>query len=120
MKTTLMILIVSVSTAISQLLLKKGVIDMEIRQIDFSSLLTAMRSPYIITAGLIQIFSYIVWLFVLAKAKLGYALGLSGAMLYIVLALLGWWLFDERMTSLQWVGLVSISFGIYCLVIKTI
>jgi drug/metabolite transporter (DMT)-like permease len=120
MKTTLMILMVSVSTAISQLLLKKGIIDLGIHQIEYSSLLTALRSPYIITAGLIQIFSYIIWLFVLAKANLGYALGLSGAMFYIVLALLGWWLFGERMTPLQWVGLFSISFGVFCLTVKTV
>jgi drug/metabolite transporter (DMT)-like permease len=120
MKTTLMILVVSVGIAISQLLLKKGVIDTEIRQIDFSSLLTALQSPYIITAVLIQIFTYIIWLFVLAKADLGYAMGLSGALIYIVLALLGWWLFGERMTPLQWVGLFSISFGVFCLTVKTV
>ena len=115
-----MILIVSVSTALSQLLLKKGVMELKINQVDFASLIRALNSPYIIAAALIQLFSYVVWLFVLSKANLGYALGLSGAMLYIVLALLGWWFFNERMTPLQWIGLVSISFGVFCLVTKTI
>jgi drug/metabolite transporter (DMT)-like permease len=120
MKTTFMIIVVAFGNVVSQLILKKGVVELKIEHIDFSYLLRAISSPYIITALFIQIFCYIVWLFVLAKANLGYALGLSGAMFYIIIALLGWWFFNEKMTLLQWIGLFSISFGIFCLVKKTI
>jgi drug/metabolite transporter (DMT)-like permease len=120
MKTTIMIIVVAFSNVISQLVLKKGVIELKIDQINFSYLPLALTSPYVLTALLIQIFSYIVWLFVLSRTNLGYAVGLSGAMFYIIIALLGWWVFNEKMTPLQWIGLFAISFGVFCLVKKTI
>ncbi len=119
MKTNVMILIVAFCNVLSQLVLKKGVISLGIDRVDLSYLPRAFTSPYVLAALTIQVFSYIVWLFVLAKANLGYAAGLSGALFYIILAMLGWVLFNERLTPLQWIGLALISSGVFCLVTKT-
>lgn len=113
-----MITIVSLCNVLSQLVLKKGVISLGIDRVDISYLPKVFMSPIVLTALAIQIFSYIVWLFVLAKANLGFAAGLSGALFYIILALLGWILFNERMTPLQWIGLALISSGVFFMVTK--
>lgn len=115
MKIIFLIFLVSASTVVSQLLLKKGAIDLKINKIDFSLLLSAVSSPYIISSICLQLVSFILWFVVLSKANLGYAIGFSGAFLYLMLPLLSWFIYDEKLGPIQWFGLLLITAGIICM-----
>lgn len=75
----------------------------------------AMTSPGVIVALAIQAFGFLVWFFVIAQSKLSTAFATSGAILYITTALISWLIYGERLTSLQWVGLILVSAGVYLL-----
>ena len=118
MKTIFLIFIVSANTVISQLLLKKGVLTFQEVKLNTSIITSAVFSPYILGSILLQLFSFILWLIVLSKANLGYAFGFSGAFLYLMLPLLSWLIYGEKLVTIQWIGLLLITAGIICMVKK--
>jgi drug/metabolite transporter (DMT)-like permease len=119
MKTIILIFLVSASTVVSQLLLKKGAIDFKLNRIDVSLVLSAISSPYILSSICLQLFSFVLWFVVLSKANLGYAIGFSGAFLYLMLPLLSWLIYDEKLGAIQWLGLILITAGILCMANKS-
>ena len=115
MPTALLVLLVTLCTIGSQLVLKSGVnalvaILREQGVVPF--LLAAATSPKVIVALGIQGFGYVVWLFVLAQARLSVAFAMSGSFFYLVMAAASWLVFGERLTPLQWGGLALISLGV--------
>lgn len=118
MPTTVLILIVTLCTIGSQLILKSGV--MQITQIlreqgVASFLLAAASSPRVILALSIQGLGYVVWLFVVAQSRLSTAFATSGSFFYLIMAGASWFLYGERLTSVQWLALVLISAGVMIL-----
>jgi len=116
-----MILFVTVNTIASQLILKYGV--QKITQTTpttevFDFLLKAMFSPIIISAVLLQGIGFVVWIFVVAKMKLGIAFAISGSLFYILMALSSWFFLDERINSYQWAGILLITSGVLLLTLK--
>jgi drug/metabolite transporter (DMT)-like permease len=61
----------------------------------------------------LQISGYLVWFFVLARAKFAVAFAFSGALFYLMTAIAAWQFFDERLTVSQWFGLTLISSGVF-------
>lgn len=111
----LMIVFVTCATLSSQLLIKHAVINIAIRTpglAGFEWLKTAVLSPHVITAVALQGVGFLVWVVVVSRVKLGIAFAISGAFFYVLLAAVSWWLYGERLTPGQWVGLVFISTGV--------
>ncbi|MCP4349062.1 MAG: hypothetical protein GY795_26580 [Desulfobacterales bacterium] len=119
-KSILMILFVSTNTIISQLVLKKGLIDINAKASEhlFAFILKAVTSPFVIMGIALQAIGYIVWMLVISKVKLGIAFAISGSFFYILLALSSWMFFGEKLTSLQWVGIFIMTIGVIFMTLK--
>lgn len=116
MKTILLIFVVSTITVVSQLVLKKGVSVLDTSHATpFQFVTMAITSPYILVSIIMQGVSFLLWVFVLSRANLGYAFGFSGAFFYMILPMLSWWIYGERLTLIQWSGLLLITMGVLCL-----
>ena len=115
MKTIFLIFIVSASTAASQLLLKRGVMGLDLSHFSIDLVMKIIRSPFIIVSIILQLCCFAIWLVVISKTTLGYALGFSGAFLYLLIPLLSRLIYGEWLTTLQWIGLFFISAGIFCM-----
>lgn len=113
-----MILTVSFLTVISQLLIKKGVSQLQLDSFSLGRLVDIASSPYILGSLLLQILSYVIWILVLSRANIGYAVAFSGSFFYIILPILSWFVYGERLTSVQWIGLTFICTGIFCMMNK--
>ncbi|APO94828.1 hypothetical protein BI313_09565 [Xanthomonas vesicatoria] len=110
-----LIFFVTCSTIGSQLLVKHGLTQIAARTpapMGRDWLLAAVLSPSVITAVAVQGIGFLVWMLVVRHVKLGVAFAISGAFFYLLLALLSWLLYGERLTPWQWVGLVLISTGV--------
>lgn len=110
-----LILFATCSTLGSQLLVKRAVLDIGARTpaphgVDW--LVAAVASPMVWLAVAIQGVGFIVWMVVVSRMKLGVAFATSGSFFYILLALLSWYLYGERLSSGQWAGIVLISCGV--------
>lgn len=115
MRDILMILFVTCSTLGSQLLLKDSVVRIARRTsvpAGLDWLVAVMSSPKVWLAIAIQGVGFMVWLIVVSRVKLGLAFAISGAFFYILMALLSWYLYAERLALLQWVGMVLVSTGV--------
>jgi drug/metabolite transporter (DMT)-like permease len=115
MPTTLLILIVTLCTIGSQLLLKRSVGDLAgtLRETGIAGfLMAAATSPGVIGALAIQATGYIVWMFVLLRSQLSVAFAISGSFFYLLMAAASWLFFGERLSAVQWAGLLMISIGV--------
>lgn len=115
MPTTLLILIVTLCTIGSQLLLKRsaGEIAGVLRELGIAHfLVAAATSPGVIAALAIQVTGYVVWLVVLTREQLSVAFAISGSFFYMLMAAASWLIFDERLSTVQWSGLILISAGV--------
>jgi len=116
MNPPILIFLVSLCTLISQLTLKKGIIivtgEKSVEGLKLSFLFSALTSPVVIFSLFLQGLSYCLWIFVLSKHKLGVAIGLSAAFVYLLLPLLSWLLYDESLSGMEWIGLCLITCGI--------
>lgn len=111
----LMIVFVTCSTLGSQLLVKRAVTLLAMRDpapTGLRWLIAACLSPEVIAAVAIQGIGFIVWVVVVSRVKLGLAFAISGAFFYILIALSSWALYGERLTVPQWLGLVLVSCGV--------
>jgi multidrug transporter EmrE-like cation transporter len=115
LREVLMILFVTCSTLGSQLLIKHAVTRLGARApapqgIDW--LVAAMTSPTVLLAIAVQAVGFVVWVVVISRVKLGVAFALSGAFFYILMAVVTWLLYGERLTLGQWAGIALISTGV--------
>lgn len=111
----LLILTTTLATIAGQLVLKRAVTGLKpVLQAGgpLEFLLGAATSPLVIAALSLQVIGYIAWMFVLSKEKLSVAFALSGSSFYLLMALASWYFFDERLSALQWIGLLLISAGV--------
>lgn len=110
-----LILLVTFMTVGSQLILKKAVgsIGLALKDSGFVSFLfAAATTPMVYVALAIQAAGYVVWLLVLAGERLSVAIAISGAFFYISTAAASWYFFDERLSMVQWLGLLLITGGV--------
>jgi drug/metabolite transporter (DMT)-like permease len=115
MKTIFLIFIVAASTVTSQLLLKRGVMGLDLGRFSFDIALKVACSPFIISSIILQLGCFVFWLVIIKKTNLGYAFGFFGAFLYLLIPLLRWIINGDRLTTWQWIGLFFISAGILCM-----
>lgn len=113
--TTLLILMVTLCTIGSQLVLKRSVgnIAVVLRESGIPAFLwAAATSPGVIGALALQGTGYVIWMFVLVRSQLSVAFAISGSFFYLLMAAASWLLFGERLTAVQWGGLLLISAGV--------
>lgn len=111
----LMILFVTCSTLGSQLLIKHTVAQLALRTPPLTGmpwLIAAVLSPTLIAAIAVQGIGFLVWVVVVSRVKLGVAFAISGGSFYILMALVTWLLYGERLSFGQWMGLALISTGV--------
>jgi len=110
-----LILMVAMANLASQLLLKQGMMTAGPVSGIGMALRYAVTSPAVVGGLAMQGVGFSLWLYILTRTKLGYALGMVGAFFYLMLPLLTWWLFGERLAPLQWLGLAFVCLGVLCL-----
>lgn len=111
----LMILFTTCMTLGGQFLLKHGVVRIAAltpKPAGIDWLMAVAASPAVWGAVLLQGIGFVVWIVVISRVKLGMAFAIAGAFLYIMMAMGGWFLYGERLTPLQWTGIVLISAGV--------
>lgn len=114
MNVYLLILITCLCTLGGQLVLKRAVDSLKpLLQVGAAEfVLGAALSPLVMAALALQVLGYVSWLFVLSKEQLSIAFAISGSTLYLLTAAASWYLYDERLTLVQWAGLILISAGV--------
>lgn len=106
------------TAVISQLLFKKGVtlfgdIEFSIRNVGVI-LLNIFRNPFILTGLLFYGISFLFWLFVLTKMKLSIAYPIT-SLNFVLVLIASYYLFGEKLSFLQYGGILLIMLGIYVL-----
>lgn len=111
----MMILFVTCTTIGGQLLLKRSVMRIASsvpvpKGVDW--LVAAFTQPGVWMAILIQGIGFVVWVVVISRVKLGLAFAFAGACLYLLMPLVTWQLYGERLAPLQWFGISLIATGV--------
>jgi drug/metabolite transporter (DMT)-like permease len=75
----------------------------------------AALSPWIHTSVALQILSYVIWMLIVSREKLGVATASVGAGFYILMALSAWLIYGEALSPLQWTGIVLVTLGVVCI-----
>ena len=118
MLTKFLILVVVCNSAASQLLLKRAVNDIGAPSA-YPGLLqffvAAAGSPPVWISLVLQVLGYALWIVVLTQEKVGVAVAMLGSGFYLLMAVLAWVFFDERLGPVQWAGIVLITVGVACL-----
>lgn len=111
----MVISLVTCLTLASQLLVKFGVRALASGTVELKGwhwILATMTSWPILLAILIQGVGFVLWVIVVDRMKLGMAFAISGSFFYLLVAVSSWYLYDEKLTILQWVALLLISIGV--------
>jgi drug/metabolite transporter (DMT)-like permease len=108
----------TVNTVISQLVLRRALNELgspaslsELRRF----IGNAALSPWIYTSVTLQILSYVMWMLIVSREKLGVATASVGAGFYILMALTAWLIYGETLSPLQWAGIVLATLGVVCI-----
>jgi drug/metabolite transporter (DMT)-like permease len=108
----------TVNSVISQLVLRRG-----LRELGSPSSLhvlprflgDASLSPWIYASVALQILSYVMWMLIVSREKLGVATATVGAGFYTLMALSAWLIYGESLTPMQWSGIVLVTAGVVCI-----
>lgn len=75
----------------------------------------AALSPWIYTSITLQILSYVLWMLIVSREKLGVATASVGAGFYVLMTLSAWLIYGETLSPLQWAGIVLVTLGVVCI-----
>lgn len=108
----------TVNSVISQLVLRRGLRDLG-RPVIFTGLPhfigNAALSPWIYVSITLQILSYVMWMLIISREKLGVATATVGAGFYTLMALSAWLVYGETLSPLQWAGIALVTVGVVCI-----
>jgi drug/metabolite transporter (DMT)-like permease len=110
-----LVLVTSSSTVACQLLAKKGVsrlAPLEFGEQPLRTLFAMLTSPWVLSGLAIQAFGFSLWLTVIARTNLTWAVGVASALVFVLTAILNWAIFDERVTMIQAFGILLLIVGI--------
>lgn len=100
---------------IGQLSFKQGMISVGEISKNLTDLipffLRAAQNIYIWIGFICYGISFFVWLGVLSKVELSYARPLVASG-YVLIALFSWWIWDENLSMLRWIGIILITIGV--------
>jgi drug/metabolite transporter (DMT)-like permease len=115
----LLLVLFTVNTVISQLVLRRALNGLGSPVAALSGLprfiANAALSPWIYTSVALQILSYVIWMLIVSREKLGVATASVGAGFYILMALSAWLIYGETLSPLQWTGIVLVTLGVVCI-----
>ena len=72
-------------------------------------------SPWIYASITLQIVSYVMWMLIVAREKLGVATATVGAGFYTLMALSAWLVYGETLSPVQWAGIALVTLGVVCI-----
>ena len=114
----LLIVAFTVNSVISQLVLRRGLQDLG-RTENLSGLPRflghAALSYWIYASITLQIVSYVMWMLIVSREKLGVATATVGAGFYTLMALSAWLVYGETLSLLQWFGIALVTLGVVCI-----
>jgi multidrug transporter EmrE-like cation transporter len=109
------ILISVLGSALGQLLLKKGMLQLGplTLQADqlWTSLIRMATNPFVLVGLLIYAAGTVFWLAALSNVDLGFAYSFA-SLSYIVMLIASWQLFNEHISPLRLIGVFVISLGV--------
>jgi drug/metabolite transporter (DMT)-like permease len=108
----------TVNSVISQLILRRGLQDLGSPGSVFGLprfLGNAASSPWIYASVALQILSYVMWMLIVSREKLGVATATVGAGFYTLMALSAWLIYGETLSTVQWTGIALVTFGVVCI-----
>jgi drug/metabolite transporter (DMT)-like permease len=118
MSAKLLFISFTVNSVISQLVLRRGLQDL-VSPADFTNLPrfigSAALSPWIYASITLQILSYVMWMILVSREKLGVATATVGAGFYILMALSAWVIYGETLSPVQWTGIALATLGVVCI-----
>jgi len=76
---------------------------------------SAALSPWIYGSLSLQAVSYLLWMIIVSRQKLGVATASVGAGFYLLVALSAWLVYGETLSPLQWTGIVLVTLGVACI-----
>jgi drug/metabolite transporter (DMT)-like permease len=108
----------TVNSVISQLVLRRGLQDL-VSPTSFTNLPrfigSAALSPWIYGSITLQILSYVMWMLIVSREKLGIATATVGAGFYTLMALSAWLIYGEALSLMQWAGIALVTLGVVCI-----
>lgn len=115
MPTRFLFVAFTVNSVISQLVLRRG-----LHELGSPSALSglprflsnAALSPWIYASITLQILSYVMWMLIVSREKLGVATATVGAGFYTLMALSAWLIYGETLSALQWMGIALVTIGV--------
>lgn len=75
----------------------------------------AALSPWIYGSLSLQVVSYLMWMIIVSREKLGVATASVGAGFYLLIALFAWLVYGETLSPLQWTGIILVTVGVACI-----
>ena len=119
LKTRTLILVVIVGNVAGNALLSRGLRQPSSHlSASLMHYVYAVANPWVI-AGVVLLCGWMVAnLSLLSRADLSYALPVTGSVSYMLIALVGYFFLGERVSAIQWLGIVIITVGVV-LVIET-
>jgi drug/metabolite transporter (DMT)-like permease len=110
----LLILCVLVLALSGQVLMKKGMNRIGAITLDQpSKLLQIVIEPLVIGGLFCMALGALVWLVILSRADLSYALPLFGGLVYLALPVISWVFLGESLTLARLAGILLISGGVF-------
>lgn len=108
----------TVNSVISQLVLRRGLQDL-VSPTSLTNLPrfigSAALSPWIYASITLQILSYVMWMIIVSREKLGVATATVGAGFYTLMALSAWLVYGETLSPVQWAGIALVTLGVVCI-----
>lgn len=121
LRDSLSVLLTSCSTVACQLLTKHGLkrlAPLDLPADPLGTLAAVLTSPFILAGVAIQVLGFGIWLTVIARANLTWAVGVAGALTLLLTALLNWLMLGERVSTIQALGVVLLALGIVLLSVE--
>jgi drug/metabolite transporter (DMT)-like permease len=75
----------------------------------------AALSPWIYGSLSLQVVSYVIWMLIVSREKLGVATASAGAGFYLLVALCAWLVYGETLSPVQWAGIFLVTVGVACI-----
>jgi drug/metabolite transporter (DMT)-like permease len=76
---------------------------------------SAALSPWIHGSVTLQILSYVMWMVIVSRERLGVATATVGAGFYTLMALSAWFVYGETLSPVQWAGIALVTLGVVCI-----
>ena len=118
MSTRFLFIAFTVNSVVSQLILRRGLQDLNspLSLVGLPRFISgAALIPWIYASLFLQILSYLMWMLLVSREKLGVAAATVGAGYYVLMAMSAWLIYGETLTTLQWAGITLVTVGVVCI-----